>query len=202
MITLSQRIEIEQNYVILILIALLFILKLKIFLKIFLIMLRYGMLRLIKMMKMIKDLFQKVKIKKVIDMFKDELGGRIMKEFCAFKAKTYLYLMHDDIEVKKCKGTKKCVIKREIMFEYYTDCLFNDKIILKLQQRFKSDHHKVYTEEVNKIALSSNDDKRLQTHDKITTYPYGTNAFKVCESEMLMVKDLFFENYNEIVLKQ
>ena len=63
--------------------------------------------------------------------------------------------------------------------------MFNDKIILKSQQRFKSSHHKVYTEEVNKIGLSSNDDKRLQTFDKITTYQYGTNAFKVCESEML-----------------
>ena len=71
--------------------------------------------------------------------------------------------------------------------------MFNDKIILKSQQRFKSDHHNVYTEEINKIALSSNDDKRLQTSDRIKTYPYGTNAFKVCESEMLMVKDLFFE---------
>ena len=58
-------------------------------------------------------------------------------------------------------------------------------MILKSQQRFKSDHHKVYTEEVNKTALSSSDDKRLQTFDKITTYPYGTNAFKVCESEIL-----------------
>ena len=46
--------------------------------------------------------------------------------------------------------------------------------------------HKVYTEEINKIALSSNNDKRLQTFDKITTYPYGANAFKVCESEMLV----------------
>ena len=44
----------------------------------------------------------------------------------------------------------------------------------------------MYTEEIKKIALSSNDDKRLQTLDKITTYPYGTNAFKVCESEMLV----------------
>ena len=51
----------------------------------------------------------------------------------------------------------------------------------------------MHTEEVNKIVLSSNDDKRLQTFDIITTYPYGTNALKVCESEMLMVKDLFFE---------
>ena len=62
----------------------------------------------------------------------------------------------------------------------------NDKIILQSQQRFKRDYHKVYTEETDKIALSSNDDKRLQTFDKITTYPYGTNAFKVCEREMLV----------------
>ena len=74
------------------------------------------------------------------------------------------------------------------MFENYRDSLFNNKIILKSQKRFKSDHHKVYTEEVNKIGLSSNDDKRLQTLDGITTYPYGTNAFKVCESEMLVKK--------------
>ena len=69
------------------------------------------------------------------------------------------------------------------MFESYTDCLFNDKTILKSQQRFESDCHNVYTEQINKIALSRNDDKRLQTFDKITTHPYGTNAFKVCESE-------------------
>ena len=124
---------------------------------------------------------------------KDELGGKIMKEFCALSAKTYAYLMDDDSEKKKAKRTKKCVIKRGLMFENYADCLFNNKIILKSQQRFKSDHHEVYTEEVNKIVLNSNDDKRLQTFDRVTTYPYGTNAFKVCESEMLMVKDLFFE---------
>ena len=70
-------------------------------------------------------------------------------------------------------------------FKNYVDCLFNDKAILKPQQRFKSDCHNVYTEQINKIVLSSNDDKRSQTFDKITTYPYGTNAFKVCESEML-----------------
>ena len=86
---------------------------------------------------------------------------------------------------KKAKETKKCVIKRELMFKNYKDSLFNNEIMLKLQQRFKSDHHKVYTEEVNKIALSSNDDKRLQTFDKITTYPYGANAFKLCENEMM-----------------
>ena len=66
--------------------------------------------------------------------------------------------MDDDSQVKKSKGTKKCVIKQEFMFENYIDCLRNDKIILKSQQGFKSDHHKAYTEEVNKISLSSNDD--------------------------------------------
>ena len=111
------------------------------------------------------------KNKKVIGLFKDELGGRIMKEFCALRAKKYSYLIDDDSEVKKPKGTKKCVIERGIVFENYTDCLFNDKIILKSQQRFKSDHHKLYTEELNKIALSSNDDKRLQTFNEIETYP-------------------------------
>ena len=126
-------------------------------------------------------------------MFRDELGGRIMKEFCALRAKTYSYLMDDDSEVKKSKGTKKCVIKQEIMFENYTDCLFNDKIILKSQQRFKSDHHKVYTEEVNKIALRSG--KRLQTFNVIGTYPYGTNALNVRESEMMAVRSLFVKRY-------
>ena len=72
------------------------------------------------------------------------------------------------------------------MFENYKDSLFNDKIILRSQQRFRSDHHRVYTEKVNKISLSSNDDKRIQTHDKITTYSYETNIFKICENEMLL----------------
>ena len=95
--------------------------------------------------------------------------------------------MDDNNETKKAKGSKKCVIKRKIMFENYTDCLFNDKIILKSQQRFISYLHNMYIEEVNKISISSNDDKRLQTFDKVTTYPYGANAFRVCESETLKV---------------
>ena len=80
------------------------------------------------------------------------------------------------------------------MFENYKDCLFNNKTVYRSQERFKSYYHDVYTEEVNKIALSSNDDKRLQLFDRITAYPYGTNAFKVCESEMMLVKDLFVKN--------
>ena len=56
------------------------------------------------------------------------------------------------------------------------------------------------TEEANKIALSSNDDKRLQTFDGIETYPYGTNAFKVCEIQMMTVRGLFVENYADFPL--
>ena len=79
------------------------------------------------------------------------------------------------------------------MFQNFKDCLFNNENVYWSQERFKSYNHDVYTKEVNKIALRSNDDKRLQTFDRITTYPYGANAFKVCESEMLAIKDLFFE---------
>ena len=118
-------------------------------------------------------------------MFKDELGGKIRKEFYARRAKTYAYLMDDDIKKKKAKGLKRCVIKRRLMFENCKDSLFNNKTISKSQLRFKSDHHNVYTEEVNKIALNSNDNKRLQTFDRVTTYPFGANAFKLYKSEML-----------------
>ena len=96
--------------------------------------------------------------------------------------------MDDDFEKKRAKGTKKCVIKRIWKFEDYTDSLFKSKPILKPQLRFKSDHHIIYTEEINKVAISSNDDKRIQTFDRVTTYPYGTNVFKVCENEILAKK--------------
>ena len=71
------------------------------------------------------------------------------------------------------------------MFENYKDRLFNGEVILKSQRRFKSDHHKMCTEEVNKITLSSDDDKRIQTFDRVTTYPYGTTneMLKVFESK-------------------
>ena len=133
------------------------------------------------------------KNKKVLGLFKDEQGGKIITEFVAPRPKIYAYLEDDDNDHKKAKGTKLCVIKQELMFQNFKDCWSNNKNVYRSQQRFKSYNHDVYTEELNKIALSSNDDKRLQTFDRITTYPYGTNAFKVCESEMLMVKDLFFE---------
>ena len=109
MIILNQSIKKKQGYVTRILIALLLILKLRIFMKILL---------------------------------------KIIIEFCALRATTYAFLLDEDTEKKKAKGTKKCTIKREIMFEHYKDCLFIYKTIIKSQLRFKSDHHDTYTEEV------------------------------------------------------
>ena len=103
------------------------------------------------------------------------------------------YLDDDGNDHKKGTGTKKCVIKQKLMFQNFKDCLLNIKTVYRSQQRFKSYNHDVYTKEVNKIALNSNDDKRLQIFDGIETYPYVTDAFKLCESEMLIMKDLFFE---------
>ena len=108
-----------------------------------------------------------------------------MTEFVALRPKTYSYLTDDCKEDQKAKGTKTCVIKRRLKFNDYKYCLLNNEIILKSQQRSKSERHDVYTEEVNKIALSSNDDKTLQTFDRITSYHYGTNAGKVCKTELL-----------------
>ena len=77
------------------------------------------------------------------------------------------------------------------MFENYRDSLFNNKIMMQSQLRFKSDHHNVFTEEVNKIALNYSDNKRVQKFDGVATYSYGTGVFKVCESEMMTTKKKF-----------
>ena len=131
------------------------------------------------------------KNKKVIGLMKYELKRRIMTEFAALRPKTYGYQIEDyeddddDDPVGKAKETKKCVIKRVLKFNDYKNCLLNDKVVLKSQQSFKRERHDVYTEKVNKIALSSNDDKRLQNFDRITTYPYGTSAGRACKTELL-----------------
>ena len=83
------------------------------------------------------------------------------------------HLTDDCKEDKKAKGTKKCVIKRTIKFSDYKNCLLKDEVILKSQQRFISKKHDVFTENINKIALSNNDDKRIVSLDKISSYPYG-----------------------------
>ena len=113
------------------------------------------------------------KNKKIIGLMKDELRGEIITEFTALRLKTYSYLTDNDKIDKKAKGTKKCVINKMIKFNDYKKCLLNGEIMLKSQQRFISNKHDVYTENNNKIALSNNDDKRIVSSNKITSYPYG-----------------------------
>ena len=122
---------------------------------------------------------------KVIGLMKDELGGKLMIELVVLRPKTYSHLMDDDSEAKKAKGKKKCLIKKMLKFSDYKNCLLKNEIISKSQQRFKSERHNVYTEDLNKIGLSSNDDKRLQTYDRMTSYLSGTSAGKVCKTEIL-----------------
>ena len=121
----------------------------------------------------------------MIGLMKDELGGKIMAEFSALRPKKYSYLMDHGGSDKKAKGKEKYVIKRRLKFNDYKNCLLNNETVLKSQQRFKSERHDLYTEEINKIALSSNDDKKLQTFDRTTSYPYETSAGKVCKTELL-----------------
>ena len=84
--------------------------------------------------------------------------------------------MDDGSDGEKTKGSKKCVIKRILKLEDYKKCLQNKKIILKSKQRFKREAHNALTEEINKIALRSNNDQRLETFKKIRSYRYGTSV--------------------------
>ena len=111
--------------------------------------------------------------KKVVGLMKDELGGGIITEFVALRPKSYSYKTNDNIELKKIKGTKQCVVKKMPRFNDYKNCLFANGKVLRSQQRFKSENHAVYTKNINKIALSRDDDKSIVAKDGIASYPYG-----------------------------
>ena len=111
--------------------------------------------------------------KKVIELMKGELGGAIMTEFITLKPKLYFYRKLDGVEDKKCKGIKKCVVKKTLTFEDYKNCLFNPDAIYRLQLMSKSSKHEVHTIEVNKVALNRDDDKRIAKKDGISTLARG-----------------------------
>ena len=116
---------------------------------------------------------------------KDELGGKIMTTFIGLRAKTYSYLIDYGSEDKKAKDTKECAIKHYVASKKFIKTvqkqLKNDhqefikrnKLILKTQQRSKREEHNIFIEEINKIDLSSNDDKRMESIDSIETCAYG-----------------------------
>ena len=111
------------------------------------------------------------KNKKVIGLLKDELGGKVMKEFVSLRPKMYRYRVGKE-EPKKCKGIKKCVVKKTISFEDYKRCLFEGVTIHRSQMMCRSRKPKVKTLEVNKLALSREDDKRVSI-DGITSLAMG-----------------------------
>ena len=113
--------------------------------------------------------------KKVLGKFKDETAGKIIKEFIGLRAKLYSYKMDEGKENKRCKGIKKDVVERSIRHEDYKKCLETGKEILRKQNIIRSYNHEVYTEEVNKIALSAADDKRYllkDSHDTLAWWHY------------------------------
>ena len=144
----------------------------------------------------------KAKNKNVIGLMKDELGGKIMTKFVGLRPKTYSCLIDDSSEDKE-KGTKTCAIKEPLKFQDYQNCLEasqlvneinyiqknktdidnikenhkefikSNKSILKIQQKFKNERYNVFTEEINKITLRSNEDKRMQSIELVETYAYG-----------------------------
>ena len=124
--------------------------------------------------------------KKVIGIIKNELGGAIMTEFVALRPKLYLYKKLDGSQDKKCKGIKKCVIKKTLTFEDYKTCLFNDSTeyrgcqaaldlhgVYRSQLMFRSSKHEVHTIKVNKVTLNRDDDKRISKKDRISTLARG-----------------------------
>ena len=111
--------------------------------------------------------------KKVLGMFKDEAMGKSIKEFVGLRAKLYSYKMDKGEESKKCKGIKKRVVEKSITHEDYKTCLLTGKEQLRKMNIIRSYNHEVYTEEVNKVALSAEDDKRYIMDDGIHTLAWG-----------------------------
>ena len=126
---------------------------------------------------------------KIIGKFKDELKGKLMTEFITFASKVYAYLDGNDKEHKKVKGINKCIRYKVLRFNQYMDALLLNKRIRATQLRFKSVHHTITTEEVNKIALSRKDDKRIQKIDGITTCPIGIDNDLINELEKGIKKE-------------
>ena len=111
--------------------------------------------------------------KKVLGMFKDEVNGDIIDEFVGLRAKLYSYKMFYGEESKKCKGVKKSVVKKSITHEDYKRCLTDQKPQLRKMNVIRSYKHDIFTEEVNKVALSANDDKRHILENGIDTLALG-----------------------------
>ena len=111
--------------------------------------------------------------KTIIGLMKDELGGKIMTEFVALRPKHYSYKVLDGLEDKKCKGIKKCVVRKTLTFEDYKTCLFSDSTEYRSQLMLRSSKHELHTIRVNKATLNRDDDKKISRKDRISTFARG-----------------------------
>ena len=107
--------------------------------------------------------------KKVIGMFKDEVAGKQITHFVGLRPKLYSFKVEESGLTKKCKGVKKNVVKKNINFEDYVYCLFSGEKQMRSMKIIRSENHDIYSKEVNKIALSNEDDKRTVLEDKVHT---------------------------------
>ena len=119
---------------------------------------------------------------KALGMFKDEEGGKIINEFVGLRAKLYSYKMDEGKEKKRCKGIKKDVVEKSITHEDYKTCLQTGKEQYRRQNIIRSYEHELYTEEVNKIALSATDDKRYLLKDSYDTLAWGHYKIRYMEN--------------------
>ena len=126
--------------------------------------------------------------KKVIGMMKDEAGGKQITEFVGLRSKLYAYKMDCGKEEKKCKGVKKGVVKKDITFEDYKNCLFTKKNQQRTMNAIRSRKHNIHTESITKIALSANDDKRVIIENGIDTMAIG--HYKLVNGNTYSVKKL------------
>ena len=107
--------------------------------------------------------------KKVIGMFKDEVAGKQITEFVGLRPKLYSFKVEGEKANKKCKGIKKNVVKKGINFQDYFECLFSGEKQMRSMKIIRSENHDIYSKEVNKVALSNEDDKRILEKDKVHT---------------------------------
>ena len=104
---------------------------------------------------------------------KDEGGGVPVAEFVALKAKMYSIMMGDEKNVKKAKGVKRCVVKKEINNEQYKEALFGAKLFRHGMEIIRSEGHEMFNMHINKISLSPFDSKRWIDEDGIHTRACG-----------------------------
>ena len=109
----------------------------------------------------------------VICLMKDELGGEIITELMALRKKLYSYDTLNGSVRKKCKGVKKCIVKKTLDFDDYKQCLFEGENAFRKQLLFHNKLHEAYTTEVNKLALSRNNDKQVIQIDGVSTLAHG-----------------------------